>query len=122
MTGFLPSLEQGLDEARNASKPLLLLFVGEGGWCKWCNRLESEMQADPVLTDYLSERDFVAARIGLARKDEDTSGLRERFGIKSIPTFILLNERGSEDGRSEYLDEGVPAYVSWLESVDSRNF
>ncbi len=117
---WLTDIDDALEQMNSRQKRLLMIFKGNGDWCPWCNKLETLLKEDATLDEYLESEGILGAKIGIPRKSEDVSGIRERFGITGIPFLIFYSEDGRIEGTTEFIDEGSAAsYVSWIESVDS---
>ncbi len=117
---WLTDIDDCLAKRESEQRRLLLIFKGNGDWCPWCNKLEKLLSDSPDLDEYLETEDILGAKIGIPRKDEDTEGVREKFGITGIPFLLFYAEDGRLEGTSEYIDGGsAQTYVQWIESVDS---
>lgn len=117
---WLSEIEEAQRSREEEGKRLLMIFKGDGDWCPWCNRLEALFQESSALDDYLAAEGILGAKIGIPRKNEDSEGIRERFGITGIPFLAFYADDGRLEGVTEYIDDGdAQSYVSWIESVDS---
>ncbi len=117
---WISDIEEALSEREQQQKRLLMIFKGSGDWCRWCNKLDGSLNESSVLDDYLEAEGIMAAKIGIPRKSEDVTGIRERFGITGIPFLVFYAEDGRVEGTTEYIDDGnAQSYVDWIESVDS---
>lgn len=117
---WLTKIDEALAERETQRKRLLMIFKGDGDWCPWCNKLEALLSGDAALDRYLETEGILGAKIGIPRKNEDTDGIRERFGITGIPFLVFYADDGRLEGTTEYIDGGTASsYVSWIESVDS---
>lgn len=81
------SYEEGAGVAREQGKPMLLYFWAI--WCKFCERLHTEVYPDPEVSRYLRE-DLVLVAIDL---DENRRDAR-RFGVQYPPHLIFLSPGG----------------------------
>ena len=117
---WISDIEEALSEREQQQKRLLMIFKGSGDWCRWCNKLDGLLNESSALDDYLEAEGILAAKIGIPRKSEDVTGIRERFGITGIPFLVFYAEDGRVEGTTEYIDDGnAQSYVDWIESVDS---
>lgn len=117
---WLSEIEEAQRLREEQGKRLLMIFKGDGDWCPWCNRLEDLLQESSALDDYLASEGILAAKIGIPPKNQDTEGVRERFGITGIPFLTFYADDGRLEGVTEYIDDGdAQSYVEWIESVDS---
>jgi len=71
----------------------VLIFMGT--YCPDCKR---EVPRFLKIHDLLTHTKFAYRMYGLNRKQDDTSGMREKYAIEYIPTFIIYVE-GKEIGR-----------------------
>jgi thiol:disulfide interchange protein len=76
----------GLAEARASGKPALLYFTAD--WCEPCKRMKRSTWADPAVKSALAGH--VPVKIDI----DDSPALAERFGVKSVPRLIVLDDRG----------------------------
>ncbi|MBU26416.1 MAG: hypothetical protein CMD99_10375 [Gammaproteobacteria bacterium] len=117
---WLAELDEALEQRNSQKRRLLMIFKGNGDWCPWCNKLEALLNNDDALDDYLELEGILGAKIGIPRKSEDITGIRERFGITGIPFLLFYSDDGRIEGTTEFIDGGnAVSYVSWIESVDS---
>jgi len=117
---WISDIEEALAAREQQQKRLLMIFKGAGDWCPWCNKLDGLLKESTALDDYLDTEGILAAKIGIPRKPEDVTGIRERFGITGIPFLLFYSEDGRVEGATEYIDDGnAQSYVDWIESVDS---
>ncbi len=101
---WLPSLEEGTEQANRLRKPI---FVSAGAaWCGWCRRLDQELGKPEVRVEL--------ARWMLVRLDVDKSpGDARKLGIGPVPALRVLTSNGriiaTRDG---YLPAGK--LLTWL--------
>ena len=120
---WISDIEEALAKRAVEGKRLLVVFKGDGDWCRWCNALDEVLNQSDALEGYLESEDILAAKILIARKTEDETGVRERFGITGIPFLVFYSAEGDVEGTTEFIDDGdASSYVSWIESVDSSAF
>ena len=120
---WISDIEEALAKRAAEGKRLLVIFKGNGDWCRWCNALDALLKESDALEKYLESEDILGAKILIARKSEDESGIRERFGITGIPFLVFYSADGEVEGTTEFIDDGdASSYVEWIESVDSSAF
>ena len=81
----------------SAGKEKKYLFVDiYTAWCGPCRYMATKIFPQQEVGDYFNET-FVNAKFD-AEKGEGISVAR-KYGIRSYPTFLILNEKGEEVGR-----------------------
>lgn len=80
------SLDEGLSRAAAEGKPLLLDFRAD--WCVACVELEKNTWPDPSVRKALEG--LVPVRLDMTQNTEANRELQRRFGVKGLPTVILL--------------------------------
>lgn len=83
------SYATALEEAARTSRPLLIDF--EADWCGWCKKLDRETFGNGDVIR-LVEKLFVPVRIDTDREPK----LSEKFGVKGLPTILLLGPNEKE--------------------------
>lgn len=82
---------QQIDDLAKSIEVMILL----GTWCPDCKR---EVPRFLKIIDQLDNTKVRYKMFGLQRTSDDTSGMREKYDIEYIPTFIIY-ENGLEKGR-----------------------
>jgi hypothetical protein len=88
---WLDSLDSALAESQQTSRPVLL-FVTGGAWCDPCVWLEENSLATDSIRS-LVRVGFVPVRL------LDTDPGWEQYGVRRLPTIVVLSSDGSELGR-----------------------
>ncbi len=88
--------DQAIDEARSEGKLILLDFTAK--WCTPCRWMKNTTFKDPTLTKYLSER-YIVVNIDI--DDFEGYTLKEKYRVKLLPTFIILNSEGQQMAKME---------------------
>ena len=94
---FYTSLDPGIKEAVNQSKPIFLYFRSET--CYWCIRFEEEALSDNRIIDILN-KNFVLISIDTFKQKNVSANLN----VRSTPFIIFFTEKGDELSR-------IPGYV-----------
>ncbi len=81
--------DQALSDAGREGKLILLDFTAK--WCTPCRWMKQTTFKDPVLSKYLTER-YIVVNIDI--DDFEGYTLKEKYDIKLLPTFIILNSQG----------------------------
>ena len=134
------SLEEGLEAARKAGKPLFVDITDHG--CTNCREMEQRVWSDPkvlsllrndfviaaLYTDdktKLEEKDWVHAPNGKVLKDKGRINsyiVRTRFGVNAQPNYAILSPEGEELVPIRGYNLDVDAYVEFLQSgLDAFN-
>jgi thioredoxin-related protein len=101
--------EQNFSKAKKLTKlkdkPLLIFFTGSD-WCGPCKKLvsdvfESDRFNTEVKNDFiLYEADFPRNKDLITDSQRATNyNLKEKYGVSSYPTIVIVNEKGKELGR-----------------------
>ncbi|HLO68240.1 MAG TPA: cytochrome c biogenesis protein CcdA, partial [Holophaga sp.] len=81
-------LEGALAKAKAGGK--LVLVDTYADWCAQCKELDEKTWPDPAIQAWIQEK-AVAVRINT---DKDRKDLRERLGVRSYPTVLVLDAEG----------------------------
>lgn len=87
--------EDALALARAQGRPVVIDFVAD--WCIPCHEMEATTFADPRVLEL--GRSFVLLRVDLTTENERTQKLTEQFGVRGVPTVIVLDAEGHEVAR-----------------------
>lgn len=94
---FHTSIDTGINEAKNLSKPVFLYFRSET--CYWCLKFEEEALSDKRVIDIL-DKNFVLISIDTFKQKNVSINL----GVRSTPYMIFFTKDGEEISR-------VPGYL-----------
>lgn len=78
-------------EAEAAGKPALVFFTAD--WCGPCQRLKADVLRQPSVASAIGQRS-VPIKVDLTSPGEKESRLAEQYGVRGIPTLILLAPDG----------------------------
>jgi thiol:disulfide interchange protein DsbD len=82
-----------LARAKAEGKPVILDFYAD--WCIPCHELERKTFSHPDVMEAL--KDHVRLKVDLTKFDSpESEALRQQFGIRGVPTVILLDRDGAE--------------------------
>jgi thioredoxin-related protein len=94
---FHTSIEPGITEAKNSSKPVFLYFRSET--CYWCIRFENEALSDKRVIDKLNNN-FVLISIDTFKQKNVSLNLN----VRTTPYMIFFTKDGEEISR-------IPGYL-----------
>lgn len=93
-------LEAAQKRAAEKQLPLLMNFTGSD-WCYWCKLMEKNVFTQPEWSAYATNHivmvliDFPRNKTAVPEKYKERNNvLKEQYGIRSYPTFILLKPDG----------------------------
>ncbi|MCX9074877.1 MAG: thioredoxin fold domain-containing protein [Candidatus Methanoperedens sp.] len=94
---FHTSLDPGIKEAKNLSKPIFLYFRSET--CYWCIRFEEEALSDKRIIEML-DKNFVLISIDIFEQKNVSINLN----VRTTPYMIFFTKDGEEISR-------IPGYL-----------
>jgi protein disulfide-isomerase len=123
---WLDSFEEAMQMSASSGKPVLANFTGSD-WCVWCQRLDEEVFAHPKFADWASENVVLLKLdypVRLGRQSEklksQNAELKDRYGVDSYPTVLLIDASGNELGRTGYVKGGPDEWIPAVQSILSR--
>ena len=94
---FHTSLDNGIKQAVNQSKPVFLYFRSET--CYWCIKFEEEALSDKIIIEILNNN-FVLISIDTFKQKNVSANLN----VRSTPYMIFFTQDGDEISR-------IPGYI-----------
>lgn len=110
---WITDLNKGLEIAKKEKKVVLINFTGSD-WCGWCIKFKKEVLSTDEFAKYadknlvLVELDFPAKKQQPDELKKANAALKDKYGVKGFPTFVVLNADGKEIGRQVGYSEGGP--------------
>jgi thiol:disulfide interchange protein len=97
------SVEEGMAQALETKKPVLLDFTAE--WCGPCHMLDREVFQDKRLAATINA-DFVPIRVTDRRREDGQNprpvqALQQRYAVTAFPTVVFADANGAERARME---------------------
>jgi len=104
--------EKGVDQSEAQRKPQLVLFTAD--WCPACEDFEEKVLSQKDVTAKLQDQ-FILTKIDLSDRRGPGAQVAAAFGVKVIPTLVIVGPDGS---RSNPLTGSVPAerLYDWIEN------
>ena len=78
-------------------RPVLIRFTAS--WCPPCQAMKRDVFSRTDIAEQI-EADFFAVSVDIDNTDPNTTDLTHRYGIDSIPAFVVVDVRGHEITRS----------------------
>jgi thiol-disulfide isomerase/thioredoxin len=94
--------EKQVDQSEVQKKPQLVLFTAD--WCPACDDFEEKVLSKKEVTAKLQEH-FILTKIDLSSRSGPNQQIAQTFGVKVIPTMVIVGPDGS---RSDFLTGSVP--------------
>ncbi|HEV8379316.1 MAG TPA: thioredoxin family protein [Tepidisphaeraceae bacterium] len=104
--------EKQVDQSESQKKPQLVLFTAD--WCPACEDFEDKVLSRKDVEAKLQEQ-FILTKIDLTERGGPNNQIAATFGVKVIPTLVIVGPDGS---RSDFLTGSVPAerLYDWIEN------
>ena len=122
---WVSDYQAGIAEAQKGQKALVLFFTGSD-WCSWCHRLEDEVLNQKEFGQALKDK-FVFVKVDFPMKTKlppeaaaQNQQLRNRFGVNSFPTLVILDGKERVLGTTGYRPGGAVAFADYLSSIAAR--
>ena len=102
-------------QAKELSKPLLILFTGTG-WCPACIKLEREVLQKPEFIQGVNDN-FVFYKAEFTDPSPEglnsnpDSALLDRYQVNAFPTILVVDNNGKQLFTVDYKAGGADAYV-----------
>ncbi len=133
LTGYF-TLEEGLEAAKNAGKPVFVDITGHG--CVNCREMEQRVWSDPAVLERLRndfiivalytddktvmpESAWVTAENGKVLKDMgriNSYFVRSTFGVNAQPNYVILSPEGRQLVPVRGYNLDVQSYIGFLDS------
>jgi thioredoxin-related protein len=123
--GWQESFESAKILARSEKKPLFIFFTGSD-WCGPCRMLVSDLFGTEKFKG-IADKEFVLYKADFPRnkglvnvaQKSDNFKIKLNYGIKSFPTVLIINEKGTLLGKIEGYNSGrvTNNYFFFIDSV-----
>lgn len=97
--------------AQRENLPIVAVFVG-GQWCPWSQKLKEDVLNNPLFIDRIG-KDVILWEIFLEKESQDHA-MRQKYGVKECPQILLLDPRGKEFARLDYVPLSASGYADEL--------
>ena len=120
---WLTNFEEAVNQSRNTSKPILILFTGSD-WCTWCTKLEKEALNTSDFAQAVGNS-FIFLKLDFPLySGQDPSittrnkQLQKQFDVRSFPTVILYDgQQNQRIGVTGYRPGGGRQYADQLNKM-----
>ncbi len=106
--------KQILIAAKLANRPVIAVFLRLQD-CPWSQKLQEEVLNHPLFCERIG-CDAILWQVDLT-KESDGKALREKYQVEISPLILLLDPRGKEFARLEYLPLNVDGYVTKINDL-----
>lgn len=100
--------ESAVSLARQEGSEVLLVFGAR--WCVWCQKFARDVMPNQRIASRLSEKRATVVRVDVDNRND----LAERYGVKSLPTMVLLDHQGREVKRMSGFAT-VREFLGWID-------
>ena len=114
------TMDKAMKQAKKEDKKILLDFTGSD-WCPPCIKLHNDVFVTKEFADFAKEN-LVLVKLDFPRNkklpkpvSEANEELQKKFGVRALPTIVLLGKEGETLGRTEgYAGGGPKAFIKKL--------
>lgn len=123
--GSIPMTEdysKGAVISQDYNKPMLLVFTGSD-WCSWSQKILQEIFKNDAFEKALGtnfvvvQADFPEVNVKSAQRLKQNQELKEKYGVQSFPTIIMLDPMGREITRLGYMSKEPEKFALYLTSL-----
>lgn len=101
---------QVLNAAQEENRPIIAVFLGAS--CPWSKKLVQEVLENPQFIEKIRP-EAILWIVPLIQKEE-VKILLQKYGIKNCPVILLLDPKGKEFARSEYVPLDASGYAEMM--------
>ena len=119
---WLTDFEKAKQLAAEKNLPILVDFSGSD-WCGWCIRLKNEVWSKDVFKTYAKENlilfvaDFPRMKKLPEKIVRQNETLARKYGIRGLPTVLIMKADGTVLAKSGYRPGGADAYIEHIEDI-----
>ena len=124
-SGWMTNFEKAKQVAASRNIPILVDFSGSD-WCSWCIKLEREVFSQSAFKEYAKENivlfvaDFPSKKKLPVDEEKQNKELAQKYGIRGLPTVLLLDHNGKVLAKTGYKPGGAEAYVTHIKDLISK--
>jgi len=117
---WIPNYNDALSQAKQANKPLVILFTGSD-WCSWCTKLDDEVLGTSEFAAGAGDKfvfykaDFPLYTNQDPQLKSQNKNLQQQFHIRSFPTIVVYDTQKDQTiGTSGYRPGGGGQFADYL--------
>ena len=109
--GWERDIDAGFNKATDDGRPVFVFFTAD--WCPPCRRLKQGVLHDPDVMDGLAEN-YVLVKVDLTDRRGPNNGIAQEFGVRGIPTVVLMD---METGEYDRFTGGGSGMETWIRAA-----
>ncbi|MFO0868847.1 MAG: trypsin-like peptidase domain-containing protein [Pirellulales bacterium] len=126
--GWLQNLEVAQKQAREKKRDIFLVFSGSD-WSNQTKAMVSEVFGQPRFRSFAEQR-FVLLVVDLPRTESGINQLENiqqnrnlslQFGIRSVPTILLLDASGTPYAADGFFGDGLDKYIQHITLLQNKH-
>jgi hypothetical protein len=101
-----------LKSAQAENRPIVAVFLGDD--CPWSKKLRQEILESPYFLERINAESILW--INSLRQNEEEKLLIQKYKVQQCPVFLLLDPKGKEFARIDYISLDVQGYTEAIVS------
>ena len=119
---WLTEMDSARKLAESEKRPIMAFFTGSD-WCVWCKRLNNNVLSKQAFAKFAAEN-LVLLKLDFPRRQplstdqqEHNVNLMQSYGVRGLPTVVLINHSGRELARTGFKYLSAKGYVDHLKKL-----